>query len=206
MYKFRNTTFDTTTTSEILKSVTTNNKANTFSPIFTEGFKCGETITSKEYKPYFDKNLSAIKVTEKFYNDKFEPITKIYYKNVGSNISKSKLEKYFNNKINAFWTNDVSYNKYVVKLIDEKNSITVDTKKEAIELLSNKCKDKATIAGKLIYSEYDACKNNNTIQDTIITQNEQCGKTKVKLSYYRGLVSDMPNQCNYNASWTYGRF
>lgn len=168
------------------------------------GITCGDTVTAIKRKPYWDRNFSLIRTNKKFINSDWKLVDTTYFTNKSPHIGYWELHAIFNDT-RAEYRYDRYINKYVVKLIDELKSDTLDSKDDAYGLLNAKCKDKATVAGKLIYAEYDACKSNNTVERIKISERTICGYAKVLLEYERGSVSGTPDNCMYksNYGWTY---
>lgn len=169
-----------------------------------DGITCGDTVTAIKRKPYWDRNFSLIRTNKKFISSDWELVDTTYYTNKSPHIGEWELRNIFNDT-RAEYRYDRYINKYVVKLIDESKSDTLDSKDDAVGLLNAKCKDKATVAGKLIYAEYDACKSNNTVERIKISERTICGYAKVLLEYDRGAVAGTPDNCMYksNYGWTY---
>lgn len=165
---------------------------------------CGDTVKTVDRKPYQDRNFSLNRISKKFINSNWKFVDTTYYTNKSPHIKNWELDAIFNNA-RAEYKYDRYINKYVVKLIDESKSDTLDSKDDAVGLLNAKCKNKATVAGKLIYTEYDACKSNNTVERIKINKRTICGYTKVFLEYDRGALARTPNNCMYksNYGWTY---
>lgn len=165
---------------------------------------CGDTVKSIKRKPYWDRNFSLIRTNKKFINSNWTLVDTTYFSNKSSHIGNWELNDIFNDT-RAEYKYDKYITKYTLKLMDESKFDTLDTKSDALGLLNAKCKDKATIAGKLIYAEYDACKNNNIVSTIKIKERVVCGYGKVLLEYDRGSVAGTPDNCMYKANygWTY---
>ena len=165
---------------------------------------CGDTVTTIKRKPYSDRNFSLIRTNKKFIDSYWTLVDTTYFSNMSPHIGTWELNAIFNNA-RAEYTYDKYITKYTLKLIDEAKSDTLDSKDDAIGLLNTKCKDKSTVAGKLIYAEYDACKNNNSVSTIKINKRAVCGYGKVLLEYDRGSVAGTPDNCMYKANygWTY---
>lgn len=169
-----------------------------------DGVTCGDTVTAIKRKPYRDRNFSLIRTNKKFINSYWKLVDTTYFSNKSSHIGNWELNYIFNDT-RAEYKYDKYITKYVVKLIDELKSDTLDSKDDAYGLLNAKCKDKATVAGKLIYIEYDACKSNNTVERIKISKRTFCGYAKVFLEYERGSLSTTPYNCMFksNYGWMY---
>lgn len=165
---------------------------------------CGDTVKTVNRKPYWDRNFSLIRTNKKFINSDWKLVDTTYFTNKSPHIGDWELSDIFNDT-RAEYRYDRYINKYVLKMMDESKSDTLDNKTDAVGLLTAKCKDKATVAGKLIYAEYDACKSNNTVERIKISERTICGYAKVLLEYERGSVSGTPDNCMYksNYGWTY---
>lgn len=165
---------------------------------------CGDTIKHINRKSYTDRNFSLIKTNKKYINSKWQLDDTTYYTNQSPKINSWDLRKIFNNA-RAEYRYDTYITRYTVKLIDESKIDTLDSKQEAVELLSKKCKDKSTIAGKLVYAEYDACKNNNNVLSIKIETRKVCGYSTINIEYDRGVVSPTPYSCwdKLNSGWYY---
>lgn len=169
-----------------------------------DGITCGDTVTAIKRKPYWDRNFSLIRTNKKFINSDWKLVDTTYFTNKSPHIGYWELSHIFNDR-RAEYTYDRYINKYVLKMMDESKSDTLDSNDDAYGLLNAKCKDKATVAGKLIYAEYDACKSNNTVERIKISKRTICGYGKVLLEYERGSVSGTPYNCMFksNYGWTY---
>lgn len=194
-------TKDTTVNSYTLKG----SSRLTDDTLHIENLTCGDTLTKVDKKPYEDKNFSLIRTRKTYIDSNWQLTTNTSYTNKSPNIYDWELNSIFNN-VQAKWTYDRYVNKYVVKMIDENKTDTLDTENLALELLNNKCKDKSTIAGKLVYAEYDACKSNNSVRTITVTERSVCGHSNVKLIYdFGSTATAIPINClgESNLEWSY---
>lgn len=169
-----------------------------------ENLTCGDTLTKVDKKPYEDKNFSLIRTRKTFIDSNWQLTTDTSYTNKSPNIKDWELNKIFNN-VKAKWIYDRYVNKYVVKMIDENKSDTLDTENLALEFLNKICKGKSTIAGKLVYTEYDACKSSNSVSTIKVIGRSICGHSNVKLIYDFGSTATAPYNClgESNVEWFY---
>ncbi len=190
------------TGTDIKRSVTSNDTL--IDTLRIDGITCGDTVTAIKRKPYWDRNFSLIRTNKKFINSDWKLVDTTYFTNKSPHIRDWELSDIFNDT-RAEYRYDRYINKYVLKMMDESKSDTLDSNDDAYGLLNAKCKDKATVAGKLIYAEYDACKSNNTVERIKISERTICGYAKVLLEYDRGAVAGTPDNCMYksNYGWTY---
>lgn len=175
-----------------------------YQPLEVDGFKCGDTLKKIERKPYWDRDLSLLKITKKYVNSNWAVESTTEYKNKSSEINDYELYNIFNN-VRAEYRYDKYIKKYTLQMMDETKVDTLEYESDAITLLEAKCKDKAMIDNKLKYSEFEACKNNNSIKTIKILTRPVCGYSKVNLEYERGAVSSTPIKCfnKPNYGWTY---
>jgi hypothetical protein len=166
---------------------------------------CGDTIVSKKYKPYEDRNFSLIKVNKKYYDANYKLVDTTYYQNLSPKIGVWELEDIFKGT-KAEWKHSIRVTKYTLAMLDGDKVDTLYTKEDAQSLLEAKCKDRATVEQRLIYAELDACLKNNKIQRIHVQEERGCGSNSVRLSYARGSVSSYPYRCNESAGWTYSQY
>lgn len=175
-----------------------------YQPFEVDDFKCGDTLKLVVNKPYWDRDLSLLKITKIFINSNWLRESSTEYKNQSPKIYDYELNNIFNNT-RAEYRYDKYIKKYTLQMMDETKIDTLEYESDAISLLEAKCKDKSMIDNKLKYSEFEACKNNNSIQTIKILTRPICGYSKVDLDYERGTVSSPPDNCfnKPNYGWTY---
>lgn len=109
----------------------------------------------------------------------------VNYENLSPLITEELADKFIKGHLHKLEYYKVT--KYKVTMLDETNYEKFTWYSEAKEYITTKCKDKSTIAGKLIYSEFDACITNNNIEEYEDTEKLYTG-TKIELSYGEKLV------------------
>lgn len=173
---------------------------NVASPL--ENF-CGDTIVSKKYKPYEDRNFSLIKVNKKYYDANYRLVDTTFYRNRSPQIHDLDLIHLFTKK-QAPWYHTVRDNKYTLSLLHENKVDTLDSREDAQGLLEAKCKDAATKKKEFSYAEYNACKGNGDITKIKVSRIETCGYASVRISYGSGAISSRPYGCwGSTAGWWY---
>jgi len=190
--------YDTTTLTS--KSTPEVNRTHAYLPLVVKGVSCGDTIVTKKYKPYYDRNYNIIQVTKKYLNKKWALDSSTTYINKSPKIPEHVLAEVFEG-MRAFWTHTTRVKKFTLRMLDESKEDTLDNLYEAKSLLDTKCKKKATALGKLLYTEYMACKNSNIVKNIITHPREYCGVSPVRLSYSMGVTVIPPPRCNSSAEW-----
>lgn len=170
---------------------------------YSELAQCNDTTMVVDRVPYSDRVFSAMRITKTYVSHStWSQETQVSYKNLSSQVSEWDIRKLLNQD-KSFFRHTVTRDRYIRVSPESTDTTRYPTKEAATTVIETYCKDKSTVVGKFLYTEYDACIRNNKVKSITIDTVVSCGSAKPYLSYERGALASTPMWCNYDATWTW---
>ena len=110
---------------------------------------------------------------------------------------------YLANNVVARWKHPVYHDSIFIKTGDGKRKYVGIDVKNTSNHINDVCREKTSVLGKLVYSEYEACIRTASIIKHKFSLNEYCGLSNVSVSRSRGALSSIPNGCKSSGNWAY---